>query len=597
MKTGFRRLLVFCFAASWCALALSPGAFGSPGDRPADRPGDDPLVGLWGTELSLGPLVRGELVIQQLASGWQARIAGYAVPVASDGDHLKFTLPGDAGEFRGRTAGGRIDGFWIQPSGMVFNNRYANPVALDPAGKQIWRGAVAPLEQRVSVYISIQRAADGSWTAFVRNPEFNFLGRRDPQVQVQGTKIALSQGNQKIEANYDSHEDKLIVSLFPGAAPPVAFTRRVDHNAIGFYPRVLPPASYEYQQPEATGDGWSTATLTESGFQSDLLKQLVEKILTADPRENPLPIQSLLLARHGKLVLEEYFYGFDAERPHDTRSAGKTFAPMLVGLARGNGANLGPDTPVYPLFERYKPFANWDERKNKMQLKDLMSMTAGYDCDEDHGDFPANEDAMQNQDAQPDWYKFMLDAPMAHDPGGDRAYYCSGQLNLVAGAAGAASGLWLPELFDRYYARPLQFHAYALNLMPTGEAYFGGGAYIRARDQLKLGQLYLNRGTWNGKRVLDGEWVRQSLARHAAFEDRFGADHLYGWGWHVHHVKAGDRTFIEYESGGNGGQLVLVFPELDMVVGITGGAYGRFMNWGRWGLELVPQYIIGAVQK
>jgi CubicO group peptidase (beta-lactamase class C family) len=295
--------------------------------------------------------------------------------------------------------------------------------------------------------------------------------------------------------------------------------------------------------------------------------------------------------------VEEFFFGFDAGRPHDMRSAGKTLAPVLVGLARERGAHVSPATPVYALFPEDTPFANWDDRKSRMKVQDLMSMTAGYDCDEDHTDnAPGNEWIMQGQTAQRDWYKYTLDLPMAHDPGGARAFYCSAELNLVGGAAAKASGVWLPDLFYEALARPLQFRTYHLNLTPTGDAYMGGGAYIRPRDQLKLGQLYLSGGAWNGRRILDPEWVKQSLSVHSSFEDRFGVDHQYGWGWHIHHLKVGDRVYTEYEAGGNGGQLVLILPELDMVVGFTGGAYGDFQSWGRWSVQLVPQCIIPAAR-
>jgi CubicO group peptidase (beta-lactamase class C family) len=132
--------------------------------------------------------------------------------------------------------------------------------------------------------------------------------------------------------------------------------------------------------------------------------------------------------------------------------------------------------------------------------------------------------------------------------------------------------------------------------MPTGEAYMGGGAYIRARDQLKLGQLYLNGGTWNGRRVIDRDWVERSLAVHGKFEDRFGVDHQYGWGWHISHLRVGDHTLTEYAAGGNGGQVVLFLPALDMVIGFTGSAYGDFRAWGPWSVQLVPQSILPAVR-
>lgn len=81
-------------------------------------------------------------------------------------------------------------------------------------------------------------------------------------------------------------------------------------------------------------------------------------------------------------------------RPHDSRSAGKTWATMLVGVGRRNGAKLAADTLVYPLFAQYRPFAHWDERKAKLTLRDLMTMTSGLACDDNNDDSPGQEDRM-----------------------------------------------------------------------------------------------------------------------------------------------------------------------------------------------------------
>jgi CubicO group peptidase (beta-lactamase class C family) len=161
-------------------------------------------------------------------------------------------------------------------------------------------------------------------------------------------------------------------------------------------------------------------------------------------------------------------------------------------------------------------------------------------------------------------------------------------------ASRALGGQGLPQFFDEKVAKPLQIKTYHWNLMPNGEGYVGGGLYLRPRDQLKLGQLYLNGGTWNGKRVVSKEWVEKSISTESRFEPVFGADHEYGYGWHIHHLKSGDRTYRVYAAEGNGGQLVIVIPDLDMVVGFTGGAFGEFPKWIKWEIELVPQFIISA---
>jgi CubicO group peptidase (beta-lactamase class C family) len=123
----------------------------------------------------------------------------------------------------------------------------------------------------------------------------------------------------------------------------------------------------------------------------------------------------LLIARHGHLALEEYFYGFDQDWVHDMRSAGKTFAPVLAGIAKDQGATLTPQTPIYPLFTQYSSFANPDARKQKIVLRDIMTMTAGNACDDNNDDSPGNEDRMQSDEKQRDWYKYSLDLPMLKD--------------------------------------------------------------------------------------------------------------------------------------------------------------------------------------
>lgn len=226
-------------------------------------------------------------------------------------------------------------------------------------------------------------------------------------------------------------------------------------------------------------------------------------------------------------------------------------------------------------------------------------MSAGNACDDNDDDSPGNEDRMQSDPAHKDWYKYTLDLPIRTNPGGHDAIYCSGDLNLVGGVVAASTGTWLPDFFDQYLARPLQFGRYYLNLMPDGQAYMGGGAYIRPRDELKLGQLFLNSGSWNGHQIVATSWVRQSIASHTAFDPRYslGQRHEYGFGWHINFLKSGDKTYRVYAAGGNGGQFIIVVPDLDLVIGINGGSYGQFDRWYRWELELVPQYIIGAVKR
>ena len=514
--------------------------------QPTTQP-DNPLIGLWGTEQSFGPLVHGTLTIDARHGQWSAAIAGFEVSVERDENELSFSLPNGAGEFRGRLdpTSNTINGQWIQPVGVVNNNRYATPVRLVTLSKSVWTGGIVPLDDHVSFYVSIKPQPGGTITAVIVNPEFNLFRRRSYDVTLNGSNIAFrnpKHPQDHFNGTYDKASDRLFLPLLDSSSPPLLFSRRGRGDALGFYARTPETTKYTYTTPIA-GDGWQTASLADVGISEKPIIDLIEKILTADPGDNPVDIDSLLIARHGRLVLEEYFHGFDKERPHDMRSASKTFAPILAGIAHDRGFNLSPDTPIYPLFPADKPFAHWDPRKGHVTLKALMTMTSGLACDDNDEASPGNEDNMQSQTAQPDWYKYTLDLPMTAEPGGRHAVYCSADLNLVGGTVANVTHSWLPDFFERYLARSLQFGTYHINLMPTGEAYMGGGMHLRPRDELKLGQLYLSGGIWHSARIVSEDWVRQSTTAYSSFDPQtnYDAPHEYGFGWHINRLRVGGR--------------------------------------------------------
>jgi CubicO group peptidase (beta-lactamase class C family) len=545
----------------------------------------------------MGPLVKGELTLDGRITQWRARVAGFDVPVRVTENTVTFTLP-EQSEFRGhlRDSGKQIAGHWIQGAGPYpYNNRYASPTELVEVAPRVWRGTVNPLEQRISFYLQVDRSSSGGLSAFIRNPEANLFRRRTWDVQVNDGAVLLSNQDQRLEGRLDRENHLLWLGVLDGQ-PPLAFSRRDRSTAVGFYPRAT-TSEYAYQVPIAENDGWKVGSLSDAGLDPSRISELVQKILAAAPSlSNPVNIHSLLIARHGKLVLEEYFYGYDKNRAHDMRSASKTYASVLVGMAHDHNPTFGPDSAVYPLFKKYEPFSNWDQRKAKMKVRDLLQMTTGYYCDDSDDAAPGAEDNVQNQNKQPDWYKYTLDLPMASEPGGDLAVYCSIDSNLAMGTVRQVTGEWLPDFFNHHFAKPLGITSYFMNLMPTGEAYGGGGLQLRPRDELKLGQLYLSGGVWNGQRILSEQWVRESLSLRAHFQQRMDidVDHGYGYGWHTRPVRVGGRVVRHYFAAGNGGQLVIVIPDLDMVVVMNGGDYAEARKFFRFEIELLPQYILAA---
>jgi len=552
------------------------------------------LPGLWGSE-NVDPQVSGTLTIDGRRSPWRATIAGFDAGVSLAGSRIAFSLPGNQGTFRGALDpdGRGIRGQWIQPPGAIDNNAEATPVTLASIGEHVWQGAVVPLQGRLTLYLLISKGKNGSLTAFLRNPEFN-LGRRGAY-SVTATKSGWSfvnsrDASDRMQATVDPAAKHLVVmSSTPGG--PFTFTLRDRNHALGFYPDTPAGEALDFLPPVAEDDGWSTGSLQSVGLDPRPLEALLRKILRT-PYEGPHTpyVHSLLIARHGKLVLERYFHGTDREGTHNMRSASKTFTGVLLGIALDHGARLTLDTPVLSLFPQYKTIANLDARKRAMRVRDLLTMTSGLSCDDDDDASPGNENTMQQQTTQPDWYKYTLDLPMAAAPGGTKAVYCSAGVNLLGGAIRNATGMNLPELFARDYAGPMDCGLYHMNLMPQGEAYMAGGMNMRPRDQLKLGQLYLDGGVWRGRRVVSAAWVKASWQPSSRFE----AGHAYGYGWHIVDLPSGGKEYRLYEAGGNGGQFVIAIPQLDLVVGFTAGNYGDFGTWYKLMTDWVPAYVIPA---
>jgi CubicO group peptidase (beta-lactamase class C family) len=612
---GVVRFAVAVLAAAGVAVLVVPAS---------SQGATDPLDGIWVSETAFGPALRGDLTVSRDPSGWRAAIGTAATRFTVSGERVEFAFPHDDGGFRGTLAdGGRaISGFWLQPSGETVERRnphgtgqsFATPLTLRSIGAGAWRGTARPLDDRFTLYLKITRNPDGTLTGAFRNPESNAIGGAAAfRVTREGDWLHFTARPDEtqppivVDAKFGAAADTLRV-FWPDAGRVLELTRRTPAQVPEFFPRPPGEPAYVYRAPPSLGDGWSTAPARDVGLDESSLARVVQREIDVDPAARRAPLMhSLLIAHHGKLVLEEYFFGFDRERLHDIRSAGKTFGSVMLGAAMMQRARIAPESHAYELLQAMGPFANPDPRKARITLAHLMTHTSGLACDDNDDASPGNEDTMQAQHAQPNWWKYALDLPMARDPG-TRYAYCSANDNLLGAALTTATRTSLPELFDRTIARPLQFGPYAWNLMPTGEGYLGGGAFLRPRDLLKLGQAYLDGGVWNGRRIVDRAWVGRSTSPQIAIspatpgldEKAFANSYLPGedgFAWHLHTLQAGGRAYREYEANGNGGQMLIVVPELDLAVVFTAGNYGQGGVWSKFGTEIVPRDIIPAIRR
>jgi CubicO group peptidase (beta-lactamase class C family) len=254
-----------------------------------------------------------------------------------------------------------------------------------------------------------------------------------------------------------------------------------------------------------------------------------------------------------------------------------------------SGVPIRLDTPVYQTMLGSLP-PGLDPRKKAMTMEHLISMTAGFDCD-DSGDRPGDEDPMQQQTKEPDWYRYSLNVPMAWNSG-DQIVYCSMKPNLAAGMLEKVAGEQLPEMYYRLIGKPMHMSNYHLFLTPTGTAYGGGGHHFTTRDFMKLTQLFLNHGKWEGRQIVSPEWASKSSAALRVLSPTSGQTYGYLWNSAAYDYKG--RKLHAYFPGGNGGQVYIGIPDLDLLVAFTGGNYADRVLF-RSQREFVPQDILPAV--
>jgi len=561
-----------------------------------DAASDSKFVGLWKAQQWFGPYARGPLLIEKTSAGWIADFAGRVLPVRANGTELSFELPDDQGSFHGRLAENRITGQWTSSRSRVHGFRYASPLKLTAQGADRWQGVVVPREDTFTLYLMVQKQPDGTLGAFVRNPERNIgvfydvthLVHEGKTVRLVGHLRAQKTEQVLLEGAYDSDNDMLSVA-FPERGGTYDFRRDDEHSA--FYPRGSNPQPYTYRAPPARNDGWTTGTLDQAQIDRVAIEKFVQMLIDMPIESVHTPeVHGVLIARHGKLVLEEYFHGEHRDKLHETRSAAKSLTATLVGAAIRANSSLRLSTPVYTAMNGGKMPSDLDPQKRAMTLEHLLMMRSGYFCDDTNPDAPGNEDRMLDQSEEPDFYRYTLRLPLDSQPG-ENGVYCSIDPNLALGVMSRATGESVLDAYDRLLGEPLQNSSYGWPLSPAGQPYGGGGVWILPRDFMKLGQLMMQGGTWQGRRILDASFAERAQA---PLHELRGIKYGYLW-WNIEYPYK-SRTVRAYFAGGNGGQVVMVVPELDLVIATYGGNYAD-----RVGLqiqqELVPNYILPAVRE
>jgi CubicO group peptidase (beta-lactamase class C family) len=202
-----------------------------------------------------------------------------------------------------------------------------------------------------------------------------------------------------------------------------------------------------------------------------------------------------------------------------------------------------------------------DERKRRITLRHVLTMTTGLDWNEELAyDDPKNDAAVM--EATDDWVQLVIDRPVVKDPG-TVFNYSSGTSELLAYIFQKETGQDIEKYGEKYLFTPLGIGHY-WKRTPMGVVDTEGGLFLKDSDLAKIGYLYLHDGMWEGKQIVSKEWVKQSLT---PFIDAEG-DFKYGFKWWLLPQK--DSAGYVWMGRGFGGQHLMVFPEKDLIVTFTG---------------------------
>jgi CubicO group peptidase (beta-lactamase class C family) len=308
-------------------------------------------------------------------------------------------------------------------------------------------------------------------------------------------------------------------------------------------------------------------------------------------------VDSLLVIRHGKAVLDRTYkhdyatiYAKEAAEPgplnandpsgpynyfnpwwhpfyrggdlHTMQSVTKSVTSIVIGIATTRKEFPSLDTPVLQFFDSSK-IANVDDRKRRMTLRHLLTMTSGLDWDEDvpYAD-PRNDSS--RMEASFDWVRYTIDRPMALEPG-TAFKYSSGVTQLLSYIFWKATKQDIEEYANRYLFTPLGIDRFFWKRSPTGLVDTEGGLFLRTHDLAKIAYLYAKNGVWDGKVIVQPEWVKQSLSPSIAVADGV----QYGFKWWLYPYAKGDPR-LAWGGSGFGGQRPLYFSDYDLLVVSTG---------------------------
>ena len=366
-------------------------------------------------------------------------------------------------------------------------------------------------------------------------------------------------------------------------------------TASGYAQQIFRSTKYVYSIPKNLYDGINIGNASD--IDTAKIIALTESILK---QEFP-NFHSLLIAKNSKLVYENYFSGTDEisgkklgyidhaiDDLHDCRSISKSITSLCIGIAIDQGLIKSLDEPVVQYFPEHENY--FDAQKRQITIKHLLTMTAGFEWNEDVSYRDLKNSELQ-MDINSDPIKYILSRPITSLPG-IKWNYNGGESQLLAQIILKASGMAIDKFAEKNLFKPLGINKYEWLTLKENMPAAASGLRLRSRDLLKIGLLYMDNGLWQGKQIVDKEWTNISLSPVVTRVGEKG----YGFQFWTYNEVVNGKSIHVAEAKGNGGQRIFFVKELNLLVVITAG------NYNKWDIvndshKALTDYVIPSIVK
>lgn len=302
--------------------------------------------------------------------------------------------------------------------------------------------------------------------------------------------------------------------------------------------------------------------------QAQQIPDLTLSELEAQIEEGDLgDIRAIAAEQGGEVVYRKRFGDGDPGGRIDIKSAGKSITALAVGAAIADGDLAGVDVPVWPYLG-----SDRGARYSGITVRDLLTMSSALDCNDWDRRSPGQEERMYRKRV---WRDFALSLPTrdyTRDERGNGSFsYCTAGVFLLGQVVEKA----VEQRFDLYVQRrlfdPLGIDGADWRTSKSGEIQSGGQLAISDEALLKIGRMVLNRGEWNGERILPEEWIREMLnPTHSLSENVH-----YGYLWWATPLRSSGGFEGAFMMKGNGGNNVAIIPSMDAVLVVQAESYNE----------------------